>query len=88
MLDARASNLRVRLFGAACLIAAVALPFVASTYYTQFFAKVLIMGMLAISLNLVVGHGGLVSICHAAFLASQAMSLRCCRRVTMPRRCS
>jgi branched-chain amino acid transport system permease protein len=77
MLDVSASNLRVRLFGAACLISAVALPFVASTYYTQFFAKVLIMGMLAMSLNLVVGYGGLVSICHAAFfgVAGYALAL-------------
>jgi branched-chain amino acid transport system permease protein len=56
---------------------AIALPFCVSTYYTQFFAKALIMGMLAMSLNLVVGHGGLVSLCHAAFfgLAGYVLAL-------------
>lgn len=52
---------------ATLLIAAIALPFVASTYYVQFIGKAFIMGMLAMALNLVVGHGGLVSLCHGAF---------------------
>jgi branched-chain amino acid transport system permease protein len=67
MLDMTVSRLPLRLFGLACLIAAIALPFIAPTYYVQFFAKALIMGMLAVALNLVVGQGGLVSLCHAAF---------------------
>ena len=50
-----------------CLAIAVVLPFVVPTYYVQFTAKALIMGMLAMALNLAVGHGGLVSLCHAAF---------------------
>ncbi|MEW6639226.1 MAG: branched-chain amino acid ABC transporter permease [Pseudomonadota bacterium] len=49
------------------LIAAVVLPFVVPTYYVQFASKVMIMGLLALALNLVVGHGGMVSLCHAAF---------------------
>ena len=54
--------------GAALVIAAaLALPFVAQTYYVQFAAKVLLMGLLAMALNFVVGFGGLVSLCHAAF---------------------
>src|SRR3954471_789652 len=56
-----------KLLAAACLAAAIALPFVIPTYYVQFLSKALIMGMLAMVLNLVVGHGGLVSLCHAAF---------------------
>jgi branched-chain amino acid transport system permease protein len=87
MLDMSMPNLRVRLFGIACLAMAIALPFCVSTYYTQFFAKALIMGMLAMSLNLVVGHGGLVSLCHAAFSASPDTCLRYCRLVMMRRRC-
>jgi branched-chain amino acid transport system permease protein len=50
-----------------CFGLAIALPFVASTYYVQFTGKVFIMGILALALNLAVGHGGLVSLCHAAF---------------------
>lgn len=49
------------------LALAVALPFVVPTYYVQFASKALIMGILAMSLNLLVGYGGLVSLCHAAF---------------------
>jgi branched-chain amino acid transport system permease protein len=50
-----------------CLIFAIALPFFIPTYYVQFISKALIMGTLAMALNLAVGHGGLVSLCHAAF---------------------
>jgi branched-chain amino acid transport system permease protein len=51
----------------ATLAFAVALPFFAPGYYVQFASKAMLMGMLALSLNLVVGFGGLVSMCHAAF---------------------
>ncbi|MBI3701673.1 MAG: branched-chain amino acid ABC transporter permease [Afipia sp.] len=59
------------------LAVAIALPFVAPTYYVQFASKALIMGILAMSLNLVVGFGGLVSLCHAAFfgIAGYALAL-------------
>jgi branched-chain amino acid transport system permease protein len=59
------------------LALAVALPFVAPTYYVQFASKVLIMGTLAMALNFVVGFGGLVSLCHAALfgLAGYALAL-------------
>ncbi len=49
------------------LVAAGALPAFAPVYYVQFAGKALLMGLLAMALNLVVGHGGLVSLCHAAF---------------------
>ena len=70
--------LACRLLGMAiCLAAAIALPFLVPTYYVQFSAKALIMGMLAMALNFVVGHGGLVSLCHAAFfgLAGYVLAL-------------
>jgi branched-chain amino acid transport system permease protein len=51
----------------AALAFAVALPFFAPNYYVQFASKAMLMGMLALSLNLLVGFGGLVSLCHAAF---------------------
>jgi branched-chain amino acid transport system permease protein len=70
-------RLRAWLAPAACLIAAIVLPFLIPTYYVQFISKALIMGMLAMALNLVVGHGGLVSLCHAAFfgLAGYVLAL-------------
>ncbi len=57
------------------LAVAIALPFVAPTYYVQFASKALIMGILAMSLNLVVGFGGLVSLCHAAFFGIAGYTL-------------
>src|SRR5215213_9474642 len=57
-----------RRLGPAALVAlAVVLPLIVPAYYVQFATKVLIMGLLAMALNLVVGFGGLVSLCHAAF---------------------
>jgi branched-chain amino acid transport system permease protein len=54
-----------------------ALPYLVPAYYHQFAAKILIMGILAIALNLVTGFGGLVSLCHAAFfgLGGYALAL-------------
>jgi len=64
-----------RLIVLALLIAAVALPFVSPTYYVQFTTKILILGILAMGLNLVVGFGGLVSMCHGAFFGIAGYTL-------------
>ena len=61
------SNTKTWLLVAVLLAIAIALPFVVPKYYVQFASKALIMGMVAMALNLVVGYGGLVSLCHAAF---------------------
>jgi branched-chain amino acid transport system permease protein len=62
-----------------CLTGAglAALPFLVPAYYHQFAAKILIMGILAMALNLAAGFGGLVSLCHAAFfgLGGYALAL-------------
>ncbi len=42
-------------------------PFFAEKFYVQFFAKVLIMAIFAMSLDLLLGYAGLVSFGHAAF---------------------
>jgi branched-chain amino acid transport system permease protein len=60
-------RLRAWVVPVAYLILAIVLPFLIPTYYVQFISKALIMGILAMALNLAVGHGGLVSLCHAAF---------------------
>lgn len=62
-LIAKGTNLLVL----AALAFAVALPFFAPGYYVQFASKAMLMGMVALSLNLLVGFGGMVSMCHAAF---------------------
>ncbi|MFL5150255.1 MAG: ABC transporter permease subunit, partial [Microvirga sp.] len=73
----RGAPITGRLAAAALLAAAIALPFLVPAYYVQFATKVLIMGLLAMALNLVVGFGGLVSLCHAAFfgLAGYVLAL-------------
>ncbi|WP_137130952.1 branched-chain amino acid ABC transporter permease [Rhizobium sp. FY34] len=52
---------------AAMFATALFLPLVVGDYYLQFAAKVMLLGILAMSLNLNVGFGGMVSLCHAAF---------------------
>jgi branched-chain amino acid transport system permease protein len=61
----------------ACFAAAATLPLLAPGYYVQFATKVLLVGLAAMALNLVVGFGGLVSMCHAAFfgLAGYVLAL-------------
>jgi len=73
----RGAPITGRLAAAAILAVAVALPLLVPAYYVQFATKVLIMGLLAMALNLVVGFGGLVSLCHAAFfgLAGYVLAL-------------
>ena len=62
------------------LIALVVLalfPLTGSTFYVQLGAKILIMAIFALSLDLLVGHTGLVSFGHAAYfgLAAYALAL-------------
>ncbi len=47
----------------------------APTYYVQFTTKILILGILAMALNLVVGFGGLVSMCHGALFGLAGYTL-------------
>jgi branched-chain amino acid transport system permease protein len=55
----------------------VLLPAFAEKYYIQFATKILIMGIFAMSLDLLVGYTGLVSLGHAAFygLAAYVLAL-------------
>lgn len=57
------------------VLALVALPIVAEKFYVQFFAKILIMAILAMSLDLLIGYTGLVSFGHAAFYGAAAYTL-------------
>lgn len=58
------------------LMALVALPFVGSDFYTQMVARMMVMAIFAMSLDLLQGVTGLVSLGHAAFfgLAGYAMA--------------
>ncbi|HNB47401.1 MAG TPA: branched-chain amino acid ABC transporter permease, partial [Burkholderiaceae bacterium] len=69
-----------RATGLFLLVAAVllaAFPLAGSTFYTQLVAKVMIMAIFAMSLDLLVGYTGLVSFGHAAYfgLAGYVLAL-------------
>ena len=46
---------------AVLVLALAAIPFFTEKFYVQFFAKILIMAILAMSLDLLLGYTGLVS---------------------------
>ena len=60
---------------AVVVLGIAATPFFAEKFYVQFFAKLLIMGILAMSLDLLLGYTGLVSFGHAAFYGATAYTL-------------
>lgn len=71
----RAPSLPVRI---ALLVGAVALalfPLVGATFYLQLLAKIMILAIFAMSLDLLVGFTGLVSLGHAAFFGLGAYTL-------------
>ena len=59
------------------VFALVLLPLIAEKFTVQFATRILIMAIFAMSLNLLVGHAGLVSLGHAAFfgLAGYCLAL-------------
>jgi branched-chain amino acid transport system permease protein len=60
---------------AVLVLALAAIPFFTEKFYVQFFAKILIMAILAMSLDLLLGYTGLVSFGHAAFYGVAAYVL-------------
>ena len=65
--------IRIALLVAVALLAAF--PLVGETYYLQFATRIMIMGIFALSLDLLVGYTGLVSLGHAAFFGVGAYVL-------------
>ncbi len=65
-------NHKLRIALALLLLAAVLLPLVAGAYWVALSTQILIFGMLALSADLLLGHAGLFSLCHAAFFAVSA----------------
>jgi branched-chain amino acid transport system permease protein len=55
-----------------CVLALVALPLAAGEYYVNLTSQILIAAVFALSLNLLVGYGGLSSLGHAAFMGVAA----------------
>jgi branched-chain amino acid transport system permease protein len=72
---ARVRLTRERIVLLVALAALVALPLGADRFYLQLFAKIMILSIFAMSLDLLVGCAGLVSFGHAAFFGLGAYSL-------------
>jgi branched-chain amino acid transport system permease protein len=64
---------RACLFASALILAVF--PLLAGTFYVQLGAKILMMAVFALSLDLLVGHTGLVSLGHAAYFGLAAYVL-------------
>lgn len=66
----RSPLLTLALVGPVMLLALALLPAVSSPFYVQLLTKVMIMGLFAMSLDLLVGYTGLISLGHAAFFGA------------------
>jgi branched-chain amino acid transport system permease protein len=51
------------------------MPFLASAYWLSLITQILIFGMLALGVELMLGHAGLFSLCHAAFFSVAAYTV-------------
>ncbi len=60
---------------ALCVVALALVPVFAEKFYVQFFAKIIIMAIFAMSLDLLLGYAGLVSFGHAAFYGAAGYAL-------------
>lgn len=70
--------MRRRPLAVACalaLVAALALPQSAGPFWTGLATQVLVFGLLALSADLLLGHAGLFSLCHASFFAVSAYTV-------------
>ena len=56
----------------ACAALAALIPLVAGDYYINLSSQILIAAVFALSLNLLVGYGGLTSLGHAAYMGVSA----------------
>lgn len=56
----------------ALVLLALVLPHFAGMYWVSLATQILIFGMLALSVDLLLGHAGLFSLCHAAFFSVAA----------------
>ena len=63
------------ILAAAALAAALALPFTAGPFWTGLVTQMYIFGLLALSVDLLLGHAGLFSLTHASFFAVSAYTV-------------
>ena len=69
------STMRTRLAGLVALVALIALPFAASDYARTLIAEIFIFAIFAMSLDLLLGFTGLMSLGHAAFFGLGAYAV-------------
>jgi branched-chain amino acid transport system permease protein len=60
---------------ALALVAAAALPHLAGPFWTGLVTQMVVFGLLALSVDLLLGHAGLFSICHGSFFAVAAYTV-------------
>jgi branched-chain amino acid transport system permease protein len=63
------------IFVVALVAVAFAVPSFASEFWVTLLMQILIFGLLALSTDLLLGHAGLFSLCHAAFFAVSAYTI-------------
>jgi branched-chain amino acid transport system permease protein len=54
------------------VVVAIIVPFFAGPFWTSLLTQMLIFGLLALSVDMLLGHAGLFSLCHAAFFSVAA----------------
>ncbi len=64
-----------RILTGVLLVLALALPAISGPYWTTQVTQIYIFGMLALSVDLLLGHAGLFSLCHAAFFSVSAYTV-------------
>lgn len=74
MFDGRL-NRKTLAIALALIVALVAAPFCISRFYVYFVAQILVIGLLATSLNMVLGYGGMYQFHHAVFYGAGAYAL-------------
>lgn len=70
----QASHIRIA-FALIMLAAALVAPFVVGPFWMALITQILIFGLLALAVDLLLGHAGLFSVCHAAFFAVSAYTV-------------
>lgn len=71
-MQANQARIAVALIG---LAAALAAPLAVGPFWMALLTQILIFGLLALSVDMLLGHAGLFSVCHAAFFAVSAYTV-------------
>ena len=70
----QAQQIRIAI-GLLVLIAALVAPFAVGPFWMTLLTQILIFGLLALAVDLLLGHAGLFSVCHASFFAVSAYTV-------------